>query len=104
MAETVKLDIPHKLSRDAARQRIIGGFDRIRSDATGGMIKFEDVWTGDHLDFRARMMGQAINGRLDVLDDHVHVEIDLPMFLAALADKVKGRITKEATVLLEHKP
>ena len=45
MAETVRVDIPHKLTREQARQRIASGFDRIRSDATGGMVKFEDVWT-----------------------------------------------------------
>lgn len=104
MAETVRVDIPHKLTREQARQRIASGFDRIRSDATGGMVKFEDVWTDDRLDFRARAMGQSVVGRLDVMDDHVHIEIDLPGFLAALAEKLTGKIRKEGTILLEHKP
>ena len=69
----------------------------------GGMVKFEDDWTGDHLDFRARVMGQSVTGRLDVLDDCVHVEIDLPVFLAAIADKLKGRLRKEGQILLEKK-
>lgn len=103
MAETVTIDIPHKLTREEAHQRIQKGFDRIRSDATGGMVKFEDHWTGDHLDFRAKVMMQTIAGRLDVLDDHVHVEIDLPSFLASLADKLTGKIRKEGQVLLEKK-
>ncbi len=101
MAETVKVDIPHKLTRETARQRISEGFGRIRSEATGGMLKFEDQWTGDHLDFRARMMGQSIVGRLDILDDHVHVELDLPGFLASLAGKLTGKIQREGQLLLE---
>ncbi len=101
MAETVRVDIPHKLSREAARARIAEGFGRIRSEATGGMLKFEDQWTGDHLDFRARMMGQSIVGRLDILDDHVHVELDLPGFLASLAGKLTGKIKREGQLLLE---
>lgn len=103
MAETVKVDIPHKLTREEARARIARGFDRIRSDATGNLVKFEDVWSGDRLDFRARTMGQSVVGRLDVLDDCVHVEIDLPGFLAAIAGKLTGKIQKEATLLLERK-
>jgi putative polyhydroxyalkanoate system protein len=103
MAETVKVDIPHKLTREEARARIEKGFDRIRSDATGGMVKFEDTWDGDHLDFRAKVMMQSINGRLDILDDHVHVEIDLPAFLATLAEKLTGKIRKEGQILLEKK-
>ncbi|WP_185983567.1 polyhydroxyalkanoic acid system family protein [Aureimonas mangrovi] len=103
MAETVKVDIPHKLTREEARARIEKGFDRIRSDATGGMVKFEDTWTGDHLDFRAKVMMQSVTGRLDILDDHVHVEIDLPAFLATLAEKLTGKIRKEGQILLEKK-
>lgn len=103
MAETVKVDIPHKLTREVARARINEGFGRIRSEAVGGLVKFEDVWTGDRLDFRARVMGQSVTGRLDVGDDHVHVEIDLPTFLAAIANKLTGRIRKEGQVLLEKK-
>ncbi|WP_182085417.1 polyhydroxyalkanoic acid system family protein [Aureimonas sp. ME7] len=103
MAETVKVDIPHKLTREAARQRIADGFGRIRSEAVGGMLKFDDEWSGDRLDFRARMMGQSIVGRLDILDDHVHVELDLPGFLASLAGKLTGKIQKEGQLLLDKK-
>ncbi len=103
MAETIKVDIPHKLSREAARTRIEESFGKLRQDMLGGMVKFEDVWTADHLDFRARVMGQSVTGRLDVLDDAVHVEVDLPVFLAAIAEKLKGRLRKEGQVLLEKK-
>ncbi|WP_206455284.1 polyhydroxyalkanoic acid system family protein [Aurantimonas marina] len=103
MAETIKVDIPHKLSREAARTRIEEGFGKLRQDMLGGMVKFEDVWTDGHLDFRARVMGQSVTGRLDVLDDAVHVEVDLPAFLAAIAEKLKGRLRKEGQVLLEKK-
>lgn len=103
MAETIKVDIPHKLGRAAARQRIDEGFAKLRQDMMGGMVKFEDTWTGDHLDFRARVMGQSVTGRLDILDEQVHVEVDLPMFLASIAEKLKGRLRKEGQVLLEKK-
>ncbi|MEN3792779.1 polyhydroxyalkanoic acid system family protein [Fulvimarina sp. MAC3] len=103
MAETIKVDIPHKLGRAAARQRIDEGFAKLRQDMMGGMVKFEDTWTGDHLDFRARVMGQSVTGRLDILDEQVHVEVDLPMILASIAEKLKGRLRKEGQVLLEKK-
>ncbi|SJZ82341.1 polyhydroxyalkanoic acid system family protein [Consotaella salsifontis] len=103
MAETITIDIPHKLTREDARKRIESGFGRVRNDAVGGFVKFEDTWSGDRLDFRAGMMGQSVVGRLDVLDDHVHLEVDLPGFLAAIAGKVKGVIQREGTLLLEKK-
>jgi putative polyhydroxyalkanoate system protein len=103
MAETIKVDIPHKLGRAAARTRIDEGFGRLRQEMLGGMVKFEDTWDGDHLDFRARVMGQTVTGRLDVLDEAVHVEVDLPMMLAAIAEKLKGKLRKEGQILLEKK-
>lgn len=103
MAETIKIDIPHKLTREAARQRIAESFGKLRDQAIGGMVKFEDVWTGDRLDFRARMLGQSVVGRLEVLDSSVHVEIELPMFLAAIANTIKGKLQKGGQVLLEKK-
>lgn len=103
MAETIKIDIPHKLSRAEARTRIEASFGKLRDQAVGGMVKFEDVWTGDRLDFRARMLGQSVVGRLDVLDEAVHVEIDLPGFLASIANKVKGKIAQGGQILLAKK-
>lgn len=103
MAETIKIDIPHKLPREVARQRIAESFGKLRDQAIGGMLKFEDAWTGDRLDFRAGMLGQRVVGRLDVLENSIHVEIELPMLLAAIANKIKGRIEKDGQILLEKK-
>ena len=103
MAETIKIDIPHKLTREAARARIEQSFSKLRDQALGGFVKFDDVWTGDRLDFRAKMLGQTVVGRLDVLADSVHVEMDLPTLLAAIAGKIKGQIAKGGQVLLEKK-
>jgi hypothetical protein len=49
------------------------------------------------------MLGQTVVGRLDVLENSVHVELDLPGFLAAIANKVKGKIAKGGQILLEKK-
>ena len=103
MAETIKIDIPHKLTRETARVRIAEGFGKMRDQAIGGMVKFEDVWTGDRLTFQAKMLGQTVVGRVDVEDSNVHVEIDLPGFLAAIANKIKGKIAQGGQVLLEKK-
>ena len=103
MAETIKIDIPHKLPREVARTRIEESFGKLREQALGGMIKFEDVWAGNRLDFRARMLGQSVVGRLDVLEDSVHVELDLPMVLAAIANQIKSRLTKDGQLLLAKK-
>jgi Putative polyhydroxyalkanoic acid system protein (PHA_gran_rgn) len=55
------------------------------------------------MDFRARAIGQAISGRLEVLDDAVRMELDLPPLLAAIAGRITGRLAKETQFLLQKK-
>lgn len=102
MAKPVVVSIPHELGRDEARRRIEEGIGRITHQFGEG-VKLSKAWEGDRLSFSAKVVGQAVAGRLDVLDDLVRMEVDLPPFFAMIADKVKGRLKKEGQLMLEKK-
>ena len=102
MAKPVVVSIPHELGRDEARRRIEEGIGRI-THPFGEGVKLSKAWEGDRLSFSAKVVGQAVAGRLDVLDDLVRMEVDLPPFFAMIADKVKGRLKKEGQLMLEKK-
>jgi hypothetical protein len=55
------------------------------------------------MSFSAQALGQGISGRLDVLDNRVHMEVDLPLVLAMIADQIRGRLQREGQLLLEKK-
>jgi putative polyhydroxyalkanoate system protein len=106
MARPVTVNIPHSLGKDEARRRIEDGFGRMRQQMTGGfgaVLAFQEHWEGDRLQFEASGMGQKMTGRLDVLADSVQVQLDLPEILAALAEKISGRLKQEGQKLLEKK-
>jgi putative polyhydroxyalkanoate system protein len=103
MSRPVTVDIPHDLTRAEARARLENGLGRLQGQIGGGMMAFEQSWEGDRLNFRTGALGQAISGRIDVLDDVVRIEVELPHFLAAIADTLKGRLQKEGRLLLEKK-
>jgi hypothetical protein len=63
----------------------------------------ENRWEEDLLHFKAAIFGQTVSGRATVFDKVVRIELDLPWVLASLANKLKGRIAKEGTILLEKK-
>jgi hypothetical protein len=63
----------------------------------------EETWAGERMDFRVGAMGQTVNGNLEVQDDHVKVEVQLPWILAMVAEKAKGFIQKQGTLMLEKK-
>ncbi|ATY33580.1 polyhydroxyalkanoic acid system family protein [Sphingomonas psychrotolerans] len=100
MADPVVVDIPHKLGRAAARARIAGGVGRITEIVPGGG-HVEQRWEGDTLHFTVSAMGQKVSSRLDVLDDKVHAEVDLPPMLALFASKIREKLTEKGTKLLE---
>jgi hypothetical protein len=63
----------------------------------------EETWSGDHLQFRVRALGQVAGGTIDVAADHVRLEVELPWLLAAFAEKITPVIRKEGTLLLGKK-
>ena len=106
MARPVSVSIPHALGKDEARRRIEQGFGRLRQQMTSGigaMMTFQERWEGDRLHFEGGGLGQKMTGRLDVRDDAVDIQLDLPEILAAIAEKIAGRLKTEGQKLLEKK-
>lgn len=105
MSRPVTVNVPHQLGRDEARRRIEQGFGQIQSQLTGGMgmIACHQRWEGDRLQFEANALGQKMTGRLDVLADSMRIEVDLPEILAALADRITGKLTETGRKLLEQR-
>ncbi len=106
MAKPVTVNIPHTLGQEEARRRIEHGFGRIRQQMTGGlggMLAFEERWEGDRLHFEGGALGQKMTGRVEVLPDSVQVQLDLPVMLAAIADRIVGTLKSEGRKLLEKK-
>lgn len=104
MAETVSVTIPHRLTKDEARRRIEGGFERVTQQMTGRAVSVDQRWDGDRMDFSAAIMGQSITGRMTVRESVVDLDIDLPWLLASMANMFKSRLKRETTLLLEKKP
>lgn len=102
MAAPVTISLPHQLGRAEARRRIEHGFGSLSAQIPGAQ-SLAHTWDADRLSFALQGLGHRISGRLDVLDDAVNIEIDLPPFLSAIADKVKGKIRKQGQLLLEKK-
>jgi hypothetical protein len=104
MARPLRANIPHSLGKAEARQRIQAGFAQVQKQmSTGvlGLISFQEKWENDRLHFEGGTFGQKITGRLDVTDDAVLIEVDLPQLLAALADRISAIMMKETQKLLK---
>lgn len=105
MKRPVTITISHSLGREAARQRLQGGVGTVRGKlGSFGVQLTEEDWQGDTLRFGVAALGQAVNGRIDVEDALVRVEVMLPWMLAIFAEKLRLGVEKQGRILLEHKP
>ena len=101
MSQTIVVNVPHKLGKAEAKRRIQEGFASMQEGLPGGLT-FEKRWDGDQFHLVAGGLGQKITTVLEILDDSVKVTIEVPNFLAALAEFVKSAVTKETVKALEH--
>jgi hypothetical protein len=100
MTQPIEIDIPHKLGRDAAKERIGASFGRLADFIPGGAIT-EHRWTGDRLDITVEGLGQRVGVQMEVAEANVHAVFVLPEFLAMFAERIRAKLQKEAPKLLE---
>jgi hypothetical protein len=104
MSQPLLVSIPHTLSRSEARRRLDSGIGRLRPDLGALLSGLDYHWEGDTLNFIASAMWQRITGRIEVLDDVVRVEIDLPWIMQFLRDTVAKQVRGRGVAMLERPP
>jgi hypothetical protein len=103
MAKPLVVSIPHNLGRAEAARRLQTGVQQMKSQFSEKIASIEETWAGDRMDFRFGTMGQKVAGHLEVMEDSVKVEVQLPWVLAMIAEKAKGFIQKQGHLMLEKK-
>jgi hypothetical protein len=99
MPEPITIDIPHKLGKIAARDRLDRGIGKIGSLIPGGG-ETRHAWDGDTMTFTVTALGQTMTCLATVFDDKVHAEVDLPPLLTLFANKIKESLSRELPKLL----
>ena len=100
MSKPLIVSIPHSLGKAEALRRLKSGM--ARATANIPLLKFDNqTWTGDRMAFRARALGQVASGTVDVGEDSVRLEVQLPWVLAMLANKAKALVEKQGQRMLE---
>jgi Putative polyhydroxyalkanoic acid system protein (PHA_gran_rgn) len=100
MSQPIVVSLPHRLGKAEALRRLKASFNDAQSGG-GSLFVVKNQWSGDHLDFRASMLGQTTTGTVDVAEDHVRLEVQLPWLLSMLANKAKALVEKQGKLMLE---
>ena len=100
MSDPIVVTLPHRLGRAEALRRLQANFSDAQSSGAS-LLVFKNQWSGDHLDFRASLLGQRTTGTIDVAEDHVRLQVQLPWLLSLLANKAMALVEKQGKLMLE---
>ncbi len=101
MAVPVVIDVPHKLGRDAARERLRSRIGELDRHLPAGIGQAHAHWTGDYeLSLELSAMAQTVTARLEVLEQAVRVHISLPPMLAYFSGMIGAAVREQGTKLL----
>jgi hypothetical protein len=100
MTRPLIVSIPHNLGKAEATRRLQAGVGKIHGQFGASLAALEESWNGDRMDFRVVTLGQTITGHLDVIEDAVNVEVQLPWVLTLVAEKARSFIRKQGQLLL----
>lgn len=104
MSEPLIVSIPHKLGRQEAKRRVDSGLIRLRPELAGLVSSLDYSWEADRLNFRASAMWQTITGAIEVLDEAIRIEIELPWMMRLLADTITKQVRGRGVAMLEKPP
>lgn len=97
------VSIPHRLGCQEAKRRLESGIAGLPVEFGPLVTGLDYSWQSDSLYFSTQVMWQRVSGRIEVPDDAVRIEINLP-WLMRLLDAVIAKQARERTMLMLEKP
>ena len=103
MAQPLVISIPHSLGKEEAIRRLKSGLASAQSQFRQLFTVQEEIWSGDRLQFRIAALAQTASGLIDVADDQVRLEIELPWLLAKVAQQIQRVVNAQGRFMLQKR-
>jgi hypothetical protein len=100
MAKPLIINLPHALGAVEAKRRIAEGIEHLKQQYAAQLSRADVAWDGDRAELQVGALGQTVHARVEVTDDHVLIEIDLPWLLRQLAQPLEGFFTRSGAETL----
>lgn len=98
----MRVSLPHSLGKEEVRARMHKHGHEIANYFPPGMATVENSWPHeDRMDLVITAAGQRIKGGIDIGEDSVLIEMDLPAMLGFLSGTLERAVKKHGGRLLE---
>jgi len=96
----INFEIPHTLSAEEAKQRLQRFAESLQAKFQDQVSELDQSWEGDALAFGFKTYGIKIQGKIEVLDDRLAVDVDLPFSAMMFKGKIESEIRQQLERLL----
>lgn len=97
----MRVTLAHDLTREEVRRRMRAHADEIAGFFPAGLAKVTTDWPNeDRMSIIAEVVGYSIPGGVDVRDNEVVIEMQLPVMLGLMRGPLEHAVKKEAGRLL----
>jgi hypothetical protein len=103
MTETLTVLIPHRLGKDEALRRLKSGIDQAAARFKSAFTVQEETWNDNVLQFRVKALGQGVQGRIEIEETQVKLDVELPWLIARLAKNIQRVVQTQGLGILEKK-
>jgi hypothetical protein len=93
------LEIPHKVSQAAAKQKVIQGLNEARPKLDGQAVIEKEEWVDDTLNFSVLVQGQRITGSLAVEENNFIIDAKLPFLWRMFEGKIQKAVEDQVKTL-----
>lgn len=97
----LNINIPHNLTKDEALSRIKGLLQQVKEEQANVVSNVKENWQDDKGEFSFTAMGFDLSGLIDVKEDGIDINAELPFAVSLFKGKIKEIITEKATALLQ---
>ena len=102
MSETVSIDVPHQLGAAEAKRRVQANLGALGGKLPAGAT-MSPAWEGDRLRLDIGVLGQQALAMLDILDDRIRIQVQLPPALAFFRQAIEAGLRQSGAALLEDR-
>ena len=103
MTQPLIVLLPHSLGKAEAIRRLQSGLRHIRAEYGQVVDVAEEIWNDDRLALEINILKQRVRGSIEVFEDRVRVQAELPWLLGRLAKGAQGFVQKRGALMLEKK-
>jgi hypothetical protein len=94
------LNIPHSQTQEEALSRIKQLLGRLQEEQKGTVTNVQEIWNGPNGNFSFSAKGFNIAGTIQVKENEVQLDSDLPFAVSLFKGQIASLITEKANALL----